>query len=178
MHVCQRASALPVYNSILSSAFRVRFIMSSHKHIMLSIQIGHQACLPTPSSYCQLRYHAIQPTPYPHTVQACPSTTLHVSRITVAQAISSANFVSRYQKPTLSNLSTASIHVKVRITVTKPSATVSALSINSKRIWKPAGCVITIPLRTYSTRIVTVDGHPACRWTESRRRISSMHADG
>ena len=61
---------------------------------------------------------------------------------------------------------TASICVPVRINIAKPSTGIYILSINSRRIWKPAGCVMTLLLRTYSI------------WIASCRRISSMHADG
>jgi len=145
-HICQRASALPVYNSILS-AFRVRFIMSSHnvKHTDLSSSVPSDPTLIL--LYRQLRYPAIQPTPYPHTIQACPLTTLHVSRITVAQAISSANFVSRYQKPTLSNLPTAS----------------------------DSNCIRTSCMQM--DRKLQTDLQHACRWTVSCRWTSSTQMD-
>jgi hypothetical protein len=74
------------------------------------------------------------------------STTLNVPKITIAQPASPVHLGSRYQKATAAVPSTALIHVPVHITVTKPSTTVSVLSINIKRTWNLAGFVMTLLL--------------------------------
>ena len=150
-------------------------------HIMLSIQICHQACLPTPSSYGSvISFGILLSSPLPtHTqskhaprpLSASPGQPSHKQHPLLTSSADIRNLHSPLCLQPQSTSQSASLSPSL------PPLSPSLLSINSKRIWKPAGCVMTLPLKTYSTRIVTADGHPACRWIDSCRPTSSMQID-
>jgi len=169
MQICQCASTLLVYTSTLTYAFRAYFLLFSHhlKHTDLSPDVPSD-----PYPHTILSLTSVSSLIFIHKVQACPSISPNVPKIIIIiiQAIAPVKQcrqqISENLHPPPCLQYTASIYVPVRINIAKPSTGIYILSITSRRIWKPAGCVTTLLLRTYST------------WIASCRRISSMHADG
>ena len=153
MHICQCASALLLYTSIILYAFQASFLLLCFTPSKAYRSLIIRAFQPI-SSHCSVASFGIQPDLcFTHThCPSMPPISPNVPKITIAQAASPVHVVSSDHKPPLFAPSTDSIHVPVRITVTKPSTAIYIPSINSRRIWKPACCVMTLLLRTSSTR--------------------------
>ena len=115
---------------------QVSFCRASHhlKHTDHSSYVPSDPYLhtvPSPASVSSLIFALL--THYP----SMPPISPNVPKITIAQAASPVHVVSSDHKQTSTLPSTDSIHIP---------------SINSRRIWKPACCVMTLLLRNSSTR--------------------------
>ena len=156
MQICQSASTLLVYTSTLTYAFRAYFLLFSHhlKHTDLSPDVPSD-----PYPHTILSLTSVSSLIFIHKVQACPSISPNVPKIIIVQAIAPVKQcrqqISENLHPPPCLQYTASIYVPVRINIAKPSTGIYILSINSRRIWKPAGRVINLLLGTYSRQIAS-----------------------
>ena len=143
MHICQRASALLAYMSILSHAFRARFPPSLHhlKHTDLSLHIPFDPYLRTVLSPALVSSLIFTHTQSEHALDHSERPQDHHRTSNIS--CSRRQHDSRKQPPLFRPLPQSTSHSE-SLQPNLPLA-IYSLRINSRRIWKPAGCVMILP---------------------------------
>jgi hypothetical protein len=179
MHICQRASALLAYTSILSHAFRASFLPSSHhlKHTDLSSHIPSDPYLRTVLSPALVFSLIFTHTQSKH---ALDQLTLNGPKITIAQAT--------YPVHVVSTISESNLHFSVLCLIPRPSLNHRNPTFyrylqpqyQQQKNLETSRPRDDPPRRTSSMQMdssLRKDLAAVCRWIASCSRTSSMQMD-